>query len=154
VDCGAKKKWMGFKYREAKAGEDEIVIVAAWPGLRWGPRRGGFWLGTEPGGWETGHVSMWTCELRAKRKKKKKEWRELLGRLHDRWWIFTGGKDENGEKRFTHRMTDWLALVGSICPNQKFKTVIKKPLVQFYNRQMHHRPVTYLKSSGLASTPF
>jgi hypothetical protein len=29
VDCGAKKKWMGFKYREAKAGEDEIVIVAA-----------------------------------------------------------------------------------------------------------------------------
>jgi hypothetical protein len=29
VDCGGKKKRMRFKYREAKAGEDEIVIVAA-----------------------------------------------------------------------------------------------------------------------------
>jgi hypothetical protein len=66
-------------------------------------------LGTEPGGWETGHVSMWTWVLRAKRKKEK-EWRELLGRLPD-GWIFRDKKvvylfRRKWGKRFTDLMTD------------------------------------------------
>jgi hypothetical protein len=64
-------------------------------------------LGTEPGGWETGHVSMWTWVLRAKRKKKRSGGSYRVGCL----WIFRDKKvvylfRRKWGKRFTDLMTD------------------------------------------------